>query len=220
MVRMPTFCIDRYEAHLVRVDTSEVHSPYQRLGRGRVYRAVSEPGVVPQAYIHREDARAACEQANKRLCRAREWAEACHGTLPDRCNVGKPHLMTILFGNRVKFTYDDHYNSPRLDQVPGFLAKTGEYRECVSEHDAFDMVGNLHEWVADDVSSRLGREIPLGFDQSHLGTQGNGVFMGGFFSSHGEHGQGCQYVTTHHAPDYHDYSTGFRCCSDLPVGAK
>jgi sulfatase modifying factor 1 len=39
--------------------------------------------------------------------------------------------------------------------------------------------------------------------------------MGGYFSSHGEHCRGCAYVTATHAPDYHDYSTGFRCCRDL-----
>ena len=27
-----------------------------------------------------------------------------------------------------------------------------------------------------------------------------------------KHGDGCDYVTTAHAPKYHDYSTGFRCC--------
>jgi hypothetical protein len=27
-------------------------------------------------------------------------------------------------------------------------------------------------------------------------------------------GEGCAYATTAHGFDYHDYSTGFRCCLD------
>jgi len=43
--------------------------------------------------------------------------------------------------------------------------------------------------------------------------EGNGVFMGGFFSTNGELGPGCKYTTIAHEPAYHDYSTGFRCCA-------
>ena len=219
MVRLEEFCVDRYEAHLVDVESGSVHSPYRRLSIGRRYRAVSAPGVVPQGYIHRGDAASACRQAGKRLCRAREWAAACRGTPPEACNLGKPHVMTRVFGRHVTLTYDDHYNSPRLNREPGFLARTGEYSKCVSEHGAYDMVGNLHEWVADDLTAHLEEEIPIPYDHSLLGARGNGVFMGGFYSAHDEHGHGCEYVTTNHAPDYHDYSTGFRCCADLGSAA-
>lgn len=219
MTQMRGFCIDRYEAHLVSPDTGEPHSPYKRLGIGRTYTAESRAGVIPQAYINRLDAEAACRNAGKRLCRAREWAAACQGTPESRCNLGKPHVMLHVFGTRTAFSYDDHYNSPRLNQAPGFLAKTGEHGECTNEHGVFDMVGNLHEWVADDVTPRLAREIDLAYDLGRIGARGNGVFMGGFYSSRGEHGRGCRYVTTHHAPDYHDYSTGFRCCADAPARA-
>jgi formylglycine-generating enzyme required for sulfatase activity len=76
------------------------------------------------------------------------------------------------------------------------------------------MVGNLHEWVSDDVNGSLPKKIPIPAGVQNLGRRGNGVFMGGYFSSRSEHGRGCEYVTTHHAPAYHDYSTGFRCCRD------
>jgi sulfatase modifying factor 1 len=48
--------------------------------------------------------------------------------------------------------------------------------------------------------------------------EGNGVFMGGFYSTTSELGPGCLYITVVHEPTYHDYSTGFRCCksADLP----
>jgi len=41
---------------------------------------------------------------------------------------------------------------------------------------------------------------------------GNGIFMGGFYSTTGELGPGCLFTTVAHDAGYHDYSTGFRCC--------
>jgi len=212
-------CVDRWEAQLVEARSGRPHSPFARLRFGTEYRAVSKPGTKPQGYISRLDAARACANAGKRLCRAREWYRACVGPGGDfawegKCNLGKGHVMTRVFGSHVKLTYDSHYNSPRLNQEPGFLAKTGEYAECVNGYGLYDMVGNLHEWVADDVSEHLRREIPIAYDDGLLGPRGNGVFMGGYFSAKGEHGDGCDYVTTAHRPDYHDYSTGFRCCAN------
>jgi formylglycine-generating enzyme required for sulfatase activity len=124
--------------------------------------------------------------------------------------------MQRLFGASVRYTYEAHYNSPRLHTEPGFLAKAGEYDGCVNDYGVYDMVGNLHEWVADDVSTKLAREVPIEYGAEMLGAKGCGVFMGGYFSSQGEHGMGCAYVTATHSPDYHDYSIGFRCCMDEP----
>jgi len=226
MVHAGGYCIDTYEAHLVSTDAPEVALPHFTRPRGGVkVMARSRAGVTPQAYLSRTEAAQACKAAKKRLCSAREWYEACAGSRRTRfpygnseiaghCNTGKTHLMHRVFGANVKFTFSAHYNSPRLHQEPGFLAKSGEYEACVSEHGAHDMVGNLHEWVADDVSRRLAKEIPLEYGLEQLGATGSGVFMGGYFSSQGEHGRGCAYATVTHAPDYHDYSIGFRCCAD------
>ena len=222
----PRFCVDRFEAHLAeQTATGEApHSPYHRPKATKTYVARSDKGVPPQAYINRIEASAACEAAGKRLCKAREWYAACAGSFGNKypygntynkttCNVNKGHLLRKVFG-RVRYSEHDHYNSPRMNQTPGFLAKTGEFSGCVSGAGAYDMVGNLHEWVADDVSAKLAKELPLEKGNHWLGKRGMGVFMGGYFSSRGEHGRGCLYVTATHAPDYHDYSTGFRCCDD------
>ncbi len=88
-------------------------------------------------------------------------------------------------------------NEPALGQVEGALAKTGDHAECVNGFGAFDMVGNLHEWVATDAS------LP------------HGTFAGGYYLDTALNGDGCHYRTVAHAHDYHDYSTGFRCCADL-----
>jgi formylglycine-generating enzyme required for sulfatase activity len=137
-----------------------------------------------------------------------------------RCNVRKAHLPAKLFGAEIRRLGEQHLNDPRLNQQPGFLAKTGEYSGCVSDYGVFDMVGNLHEWVADDVNGALPKKIPIPSGVQNLGRRGNAVFLGGYFSSQHEHGRGCEYVTTHHAPGYHDYSTGFRCCAAVSAGGR
>jgi hypothetical protein len=55
-------------------------------------------------------------------------------------------------------------------------------------------MGNLHEWTADPA----------------------GTFRGGFFVDTRVNGNGCLYRTTAHDTSHWDYSTGFRCCADLP----
>jgi hypothetical protein len=227
MVAVETYCIDKYEAHLVRAEAPDVIlSHFETPKRDVKIMARSRAGITPQGYVNRADANRACKAAQKRLCSAKEWYNACIGQrktkypygdteIPNQCNTGKPHLMQRLFGVGVPYTYLNHFNSPRLHKQPGFLAKTGEYAACVNDYGIYDMVGNLHEWVADDVSMRLLDEVPLEYGAKLIGANGSGAFMGGYFSSHGEHGRGCTYTTATHAADYHDYSTGFRCCATI-----
>ncbi len=231
MAHIGRSCIDRYEAHLVTVtaDGQQIRHPYfQRPPAGRQLEARSMPGVFPQAYISRHEARDACQAAGKRLCHWLEWRRACQGRRWLRypysnaanrgaCNVGKTHLLPALFGNDAgAWKYEDHFNSPQLSQERGFLAKTGAHPECVSPDGIFDMVGNLHEWVSDMVTEsfmeRIEREPVSRNDQPW--QVGNGMFLGGFYSTTDEHGPGCHFTTVAHGPRYHDYSTGFRCCAD------
>lgn len=222
-------CMDRYEAHLLVEGADGKLSPHpaeKRPPRARVL-AASSAGVKPQAYISQVEAAAACQNAGKRLCSLSEWYGACTSsgerTYPygesyqaGRCNVGKPHLLSLLHGANPKgWSYAD-FNDPALAAKPGFLALAGEYEGCVSSSGVHDLVGNLHEWVADRVDRTLPRKLPLpAIITRRIGkTTGNGIFMGGFFSTLNEHGHGCQFVTAAHEPRYHDYSTGFRCCQD------
>lgn len=230
MVLVEQACVDRYEAHLLEADASGAlvpHPAQQRPVRGTRYVAASSAGVKPQGFISQVEATNACENAGKRLCSVREWFRACtgssHTTYPygstyehGRCNVGKTHLLSQLHGARSDaWSYDD-FNDPRLATTPGFLALTGEYPGCISTEGAYDLVGNLHEWVADHVDASLPSKLPVpAVAQRRIGKHpGNGIFMGGFFSTLSQHGDGCSYTTAAHAPSYHDYSTGFRCCKD------
>ena len=199
------YCIDRYEASLVEVLPSgdeRPFSPFSTIGAARV-RAVSEPNVYPQGYISAKQAGRACRASGKRLCKVSEWQQACRGPEdkrygygdrrePGRCNDNGRNPVVALFG----FRYDaTTMNQPKLNQLAGTLAKTGEHDGCSNGYGVYDMVGNLHEWVADP----------------------KGTFYGGYYQDVASvgHGDGCAYSTKVHGARYHDYSTGFRCCADL-----
>ncbi len=206
------FCVDTFEASLVEVmpDGRELPWPYfqapDALGAGHTVRAVSEKGVYPQGYISEKQAVDACGRSGKRLCRAAEWKTACRGPeakkfgyanerTPGTCNDnGKspvPSFFPVAFVEGKAFTWEK-MNDVRLNQMAGGLAETGSHEECTNGYGVYDMVGNLHEWVLDPAGS----------------------FQGGYYLDVTQNGDGCGYRTEAHEAWYHDYSTGFRCCSD------
>ena len=202
-----SFCVDLYEGALEEqgVDgTWSAASPYLTVG-DRVVRAVPAAAIVPQGYISGTEAQAACELSGKRLCTSEEWLAACRG--PDgltwpygddhvdgACNdhYAGVHPVVDYFGTSTGVWDMEHMNDPGINQQPGTVAPGGAFADCVSAWGAFDMHGNLHEWVAD----------------------ADGAFRGGFYADASINGPGCLYVTTAHETTYHDYSTGFRCCAD------
>ena len=211
MAQIGALCVDKWEAYVVEVADggARPHSPYQPVD-GITVRAASAAGVVPQGYISQVQAQAACALAGKRLCSATEFALACRGPnaanwypyggesdVPGWCNEGKGSSVARFFGSDpTKWTYAD-FNAPIDNQWDGGLAPTGSYPHCVSPAGVWDCVGNLHEWGSDPPD-----------------INGHGRFRGGFYGDAQLNGPGCLYVTSAHAPTYHDYSTGFRCCAD------
>jgi len=202
MTRVDAFCIDVYEAALVRVADDTAWSPYVPPGDVPV-RAVSVKGAVPQGYIDQVHADAACLAAGKRLCSDDEWLRACRGpaaqTYPygntlvlGRCNDHRSvHPAVEFFGTTDGWIFSELGNAC-LNQLSNSLARSGDYADCETDEGAFDMMGNLHEWTADPA----------------------GTFRGGFYVDTVKNGVGCFYVTTAHNVFHWDYSTGFRCCAD------
>ncbi|WP_437922675.1 SUMF1/EgtB/PvdO family nonheme iron enzyme [Sorangium sp. So ce291] len=201
------FCIDRFEASTVELlpDGGERrHSPFEPVGKLKV-KALSRRGVKPQAYISRNQAEAACQNAGKRLCTDEEWVTACKGKRATvfpygrerergACNDSGVSSFNRYFGQGGEaplsaFTWAN-MNDARLNQLEGTLAPTGSFRRCKSSFGVHDMVGNLHEWT----------------------SAARGTFRGGYYLDSARHGDGCDYKTTAHSTGYHDYSTGFRCC--------
>jgi formylglycine-generating enzyme required for sulfatase activity len=202
------FCVDRWEASVVErgADGEHGHAGNAPLEEGKTYVAKSAAGVAPQAYVSAAQGEAACHVAGKRLCQPVEWRAACAGAEgyawsygpahePGRCNDRGKNPIVLLHppgGPRWPGWSMDDLNDPHLLELEGTVAKTGALATCANDLGVHDMVGNLHEWTADP----------------------NGTFQGGYFLDTTVNGEGCAYRTTAHHFRYHDYSTGFRCCSD------
>jgi hypothetical protein len=154
-----TVCIDRYEASVFRlVDPAGVNKSLvkkiqqgkvrsvdlegiEQLGSGDDYGdctdagaacddvfAVSLAGLTPSANVTWFQAQQACRNSRKRLATSAEWQAAVAGT-PD---AGADNSSTAC-------------NSLSTQTV----VPSGTRESCVSVDGAFDMVGNLREWVAD-----------------------------------------------------------------------
>jgi hypothetical protein len=166
--------------------------------------AVSRYGARPNGYVRGFVAEAACAAAGKRLCTKDEFELACRGEddtafpygtayVDGACNVNRDdHPAAILHDNAGVGHLD-----PRLDRVSGrdgpLFRPTGATPTCASRWGAdaaYDLVGNLDEWVA----------AP------------KGAFAGGFYSRGTQ--AGCAALITAHPKEYLDYSTGVRCCAE------
>jgi formylglycine-generating enzyme required for sulfatase activity len=110
--------------------TSDDYAPCAHSGQNCVddVYAVSLPGVTPSAFVTWFQAQQACTNAGKRLPSSAEWQAAVAGT-PDAGPDDGAMQCNTASGNHT--------------------VATGSRRTCVSSRGAFDMVGNLAEWVAD-----------------------------------------------------------------------
>ncbi len=242
-----SYCVDRYEAMLVDHDSGQRISPYYapsrrqasaaarawesmrfemgeprqqaiplpslpawQLAKDFAPRAVVREGVTPNGHVSGEQAALACRNAGKRLCTPGEWLQACKGQRvepfpygPDyvagQCNVFREgHPAAILHGKASIGHTDPRLNTVTVNGKP-LLRKTGETKTCVSrwgDDGIFDMVGNLDEWVDDP----------------------EGTFAGGFYARSTK--DGCMKRVSAHPFHYADYSTGVRCCADLPTAPR
>ena len=226
-----TVCLDRYEASVWRVPnpTTTNASLVRRIQLGRATRAdltaggatqlgtagddyapcagngqtcandiyaVSLPSEIPSASITWFQAQEACANAGKRLPTSAEWQVGANGTPDPGPDNGTTDCNTFsLFG----------------------VAPTGSRSSCVSARGAFDMVGNLHEWVADWVP--LSTACPGWGDFSNdimclsgASTTANGpgaLLRGGDFG-HGT-AAGPLTVSASFGPSVFGPSIGFRC---------
>jgi hypothetical protein len=224
----PGVCVQRWEAQLLRSDGS-VHDPYKVPPTpadmvGMTVR--SKKGVVPQGYVGRDQAEAACSNTVRdgyhyRLCTKEEWQSACRGPakkvfpygtnyrVDGKCNThkfpGDEHLVKRFYPEPKWSTSE--MNDPRINQVAGGLAKTGEYAGCTNAYGLFDMVGNVQEWVSTLMPKGKGPEVA--------------VAMGDHYMGQGKNFEGCDardaahpYVPDAFEKNQRDYSRGIRCCAD------
>jgi formylglycine-generating enzyme required for sulfatase activity len=145
----------------------------------------------------------ACKNAEKRLCTHDEWITACEGEAKRQfpygaeykqgaCNIFRAlHPAKELHDSAAIGHLDPRLGLVREPNGDPLLRPTGATPLCKSEwgsEAAWDMNGNLDEWVDDE----------------------KGMFVGGFFSRSKK--DGCESTVTALPPSYLDYSTGARCC--------
>ena len=143
-----------------------------------------------------ESADTLCRSAGKRTCTRDEWVSACsagekfpYGSkyVPGECNDDK-WWKTV---DETKVARRDPKELSRLDGSE----PSGSHPECESPSGAMDMVGNVEEWV----------RCPEG--------KFGWCLVGGYWASHGS--KSCDSAIVIHAPRWHYYQTGFRCCSEM-----
>ncbi|MCA9366203.1 SUMF1/EgtB/PvdO family nonheme iron enzyme [Candidatus Kaiserbacteria bacterium] len=142
MLEIPTAgtftCVDQYEASPApdcpESDTSELGSSQSNVADASC-KAVAHAGVLPWRNLTREEAVLVCARSGKRLPTAAEWYQFA---------LGSPDIASVC----------------NIDS--GSLRKAGTAADCRSTYDVYDVVGNVWEWVSDDVfdGTYQGRSLP------------------------------------------------------------
>ena len=131
VVKVGNFWIDRYEARNMTFGDGDAH------GVGTAGIAGSAAGVVPQTNnLTWYQAAELCANAGKRLCTGSEWQTALSGstavTYPPTGNCNNPPSTTTC------------------NVCATGTGLTGQATQCVTRFGAYDMLGNVEEWVADE----------------------------------------------------------------------
>jgi hypothetical protein len=142
MVKIDNYCIDRHEAS--RPDATETsHGTDNTIPQSRL-------GVMPWHNLTREDARAACQRAGKRLCTVQEWGKACKGSQNTTYGYGNDYEPTTCNG---------------IDAFGGVTWKimpTGSFDKCQSDYGVYDLNGNLWEYDDDPTGNPRGGAFNCG----------------------------------------------------------
>jgi formylglycine-generating enzyme required for sulfatase activity len=159
---LPASCLaGAVQVGISGVDYTDAQCQFNGGGCKNIF-ALSLPDVIPARSINYFIAAAACRNSGKRLPSNAEWQAAALGT-PDPWPQTDPNQCNL--------------NSPSI-------ALTGSRSLCVSDVGAFDMVGNVIEFVADwgplATTGTNWDVFILGFggDVSNMGGSPNGTIYG------------------------------------------
>ncbi|WP_437278769.1 SUMF1/EgtB/PvdO family nonheme iron enzyme [Sorangium sp. So ce375] len=169
------------------------------------YEWPNRKGELPAVLVSWRQAVKACEGAGKRLCTEDEFNFACEGEemLPytygyvrdaTKCNIDRPFRqreVTLYHYERCMRHPKCKAELERLDQrVP-----VGSMPACVSPFGAYDLNGNINEWVV-----RPGHKSP----------ERSGLKGGWWGPMRGR----CRPTVGFHKEEDYGYEQGFRCCKD------
>lgn len=182
----PRVCIDRYEWPNIRGEKPLI-----------AVSATPEEADLDAGIVM--DAERLCASVGKRLCHEREWTSACLGPGGARYPFGhkvprfSPGDGSGLCNYDKRYRVVDEYKVMvrdkrelrRLDQSE----PAGSREACVSDSGAVDMMGSVEEWVKTD----------------------DGYALAGRFWAEP---WSCHSMARGHAPNWHYYESGFRCCKE------
>lgn len=215
------FCIDKYENSPGK-DCPNQNPANQNETRDNLDKKDCAPvavsGAMPWRFISQAQAISACAKAGKRLPSGEEWYAASLGT-PDPDSAWGPD--------------DCQVNSNWPDQ-PGF---TGSGQNCVSSAGVYDMIGNIWEWVKEEVKDgKYGSaDLPLdgyvgsvnlsglpiatdadapdpNFNEDYFwikNTDVRGMMRGGYWENQSDAGLYAVYLVS--PPSFAGTGAGFRC---------
>jgi formylglycine-generating enzyme required for sulfatase activity len=185
-----TFCIDVFEASLdggaqgnaqqAADDTSD------STDGSTTAKATVGLHVEPASGVSYYQAKAACENAGKRLCTQVEWERACRG----------PTALLYPYGD----SSDDKACNGFFNYATTNPMVTGSLKTCVSPYGVFDMSGNLSEWTSTPAERVPGSEVFNDRAQRGGGYDGNSVALR------------CVGEEYRDAPGSAPADRGFRCC--------
>jgi formylglycine-generating enzyme required for sulfatase activity len=167
------------------------------------------PGARPVVLVDYRQAAAACAAEGKRVCEAEEWVFACEGKRtwpypfglerdPGACNIDRRRRSAR------DPTFDDPWAIAATVEPLDQRTVSGGLPRCVSPFGAFDMCGNVTEWV----HFREGRRGRVPSDTALAGGHWDRVAAS------------CRLLDLEHGASHRDYRTGFRCCADGSDGAR
>jgi formylglycine-generating enzyme required for sulfatase activity len=215
------FCLDKYEDSAGE-NCSFKNPASQDQTRSdleeKICQPVSRSGAIPWRYISQNQAAVACAKVGKRLPDNSEWLAAALATPDKNSNWG----------------VDDCQVANNWSQQPG---PAGSGKNCVSGVGAYDLIGNVWEWVDGTVENGKyqGNDLPdegyvKGAGSSGLptGTDFNqadpnynndylwikktgsrGIARGGYWANDDQAGAYSLYIVTE--PSSVGPGTGFRC---------
>jgi len=147
-VDLDAYYIDQYEVtensySRFLLQRKQTHPDYWSGGAGR-------NAQKPIVGINWDDAQAYCEWAGKRLPTEAEWEKAARGTDKRTYPWGesKPNSSTANFGEDPVLKFGRIYPEP-AKVYSEKLHAVGSYEQGKSPYGAYDMAGNVGEWVAD-----------------------------------------------------------------------
>ncbi len=161
----------------------------------------------PVVQMSWNDAKAYCEWAGRHLPTEAEWEKAARGTDSRIYPWGNQNVAGDLL-NLADQNLDVSWARKSMDDGYQFAAPVGHYPNGASPYGAYDMAGNVQEWLADWYDENYYASSPIKNPTGPAIGQGH-VLRGGGWND----GKGSVRVAyrNHDSPEGRSDSTGFRC---------